>query len=91
MAGLGWSQRQARALDAAAARTCACGHPVGGHREAPSCGWALDDARMLVEVPNPDYRPFVSLCEVPGCGCEIDHRAERSSTPTTSRNTPRSG
>lgn len=76
MAGLGWSQRQARALDAAAARLCACGHPVGGHREAPSGVWELDGDGRIVELPNPDYRPFVSSCEVTGCACEVDHRED---------------
>lgn len=34
----------------------------------------MDRDGLVVEVPNPAYRPFVSFCEIPGCDCETDGR-----------------
>lgn len=69
MAGLGWSQRQARASEAEAARLCDCGHPVGGHpvgghREAARGEWDHRRRRARGRGPRPRLpalRPFLEV------------------------------
>lgn len=59
-----------RARDEAYSReACECGHPRMGHHELKSYWWELDEAGQMVEVTNPDYRPWHFHCDVPSCDC----------------------
>lgn len=69
----GYAFRQAAALDAAAARPCpnGCGHTSGEHRELIAATWEIRDGE-IVEIPNPEYKPFHFHCSHEGCSCVID-------------------
>ncbi len=59
-------------MEAAAARVCACGHPVGGHREKGFTSTIVDGA--IVNTDHPDHVVGVFFCTVEGCDCRMDTR-----------------
>lgn len=70
----GYLLRKDQALAEAGERPCpGCGHPTRRHRELQPT-WELRDGE-IIEMPHPDYQPFVFHCEVEGCGCALDRAA----------------
>jgi hypothetical protein len=54
--------------EAAGAVPCECGHPQGEHHELPAVLYSLDDD-VIVETPNPDYKPGHFHCDYDDCAC----------------------
>jgi hypothetical protein len=69
MTRAGRALRDGWALDRAAAQLCACGHPMGEHRELQPDRVIIDGE--IVETPHPEYKPGLFFCGIEGCGCRV--------------------